>query len=402
MFEKIQKKIDFEKLTYCFFIIYTCFVVFEATIYPLISDEIEIICKTIKYGCFMIFVIKILYDIYQEKKLNINILIIAVLSIIIFLFSKNKSIIEITILLISLRKMNYNKLIKLALRVFIVIFAVIINLSLLGLIPDWTYTRGETIRHSLGFLYPTDCIGIFFSIILMIFYIKKSNITVWEILFLQTVNTFLYKYTDGRMSFILATILLLTMLISKRKIIKKFLYDNEIVQKILSVICYITPITLFILFNLIVLLYTDRNAFSIKINNLLSGRIEYTYNAYQNYGVPIFGKDIEWMGWGGHGYTDSKDASNFKYNFVDSSYAKMIFDYGILFTMLVILSYTKILVIKNKEKDYWTVITLIYILIWSFIEPYLINFGRNPLVLLLIPLINLGKNINLNIRKENK
>lgn len=42
---------------------------------------------------------------------------------------------------------------------------------------------------------------------------------------------------------------------------------------------------------------------------------------------------------------------------------------------------------------------LLFVLIWSFIEPYIINLGRNPLILLLIPTLEI-KTINFKNIKE--
>ena len=95
------------------------------------------------------------------------------------------------------------------------------------------------------------------------------------------------------------------------------------------------------------------------------------------------------------GYTDIENMQNFKYNYIDISYARILFDYGIIFTIFVLFSYTILLVKCFKEKDYWLVFTLFFVLIWSIIEPYLITIGKNNFILEFIPLLEIGAINNL-------
>ena len=264
-----------------------------------------------------------------------------------------------------------------------------LNLSLLKVLPDWIYYRGKIARHSLGFIYATDAIGIYLIIILMYFYIKKSKARIEEIILLETINVFLYKMTDGRLSFILITLLLAGLLLSKLKILKN-LFKRRISQKIIKITCYILPVVLFISFNLLTYLYSCNNSFAKQVNEILSDRLKYTSEAYENYGIPIFGKNIKWNGWGGYGHTNTEEIKDFKYNFVDSSYAKMIFDNGIIFTVIVIMAYTVTLLRNHNKKNYWLVIAVFFVLIWGVVEQYLFNIGRNIYVLALIPLLETG------------
>ena len=163
--------------------------------------------------------------------------------------------------------------------------------------------------------------------------------------------------------------------------------------------CYSAPVVLLIIFNSLTYAYSKNYNNIDKVDKLLSGRLELTAKAYEEYGVPIFGKDIKWHGWGGYGYVNLEEMDEFEYNFVDSSYAKIIFDYGIIYMILVIFAYQYMLRKNFNEKNYWAVASLLFVLIWSFIEPYIINLGRNPLILLLIPTLEI-KTINFKNTKE--
>lgn len=388
------KQIDINKFMYIIFGMYIFSLVFTNTVLNEISDFFYITLKLVRYICYIAFIFKIVLDLKEDKKITLSMIIFTIITFIVFIFSNNKNIVFFCLGFMAFRKLEIDKLLKIAYNVTFIIFFSIVTLSLLGLIPDWTFLRGTLVRHSLGFIYATDCIGIFLAIILMYFYIKKSKANILEIITFEFINVVLYKFTDGRLSFILITILLITLVISKIKIIKNIL-KSKFVISIMKIICYSAPVVLLITFNCLTYVYSKNYNSNIdKINKLLSGRLEFTAKAYEKYGVPVFGKNIEWHGWGGYGYVNLEEMDNFEYNFVDSSYAKIIFDYGIIYMLLIIFAYQYMLIKNFNDKNYWIVASLLFVLIWSFIEPYIINLGRNPLILLLIPILEI-KAINL-------
>ena len=102
-------------------------------------------------------------------------------------------------------------------------------------------------------------------------------------------------------------------------------------------------------------------------------------------------KILNGYGWGGNEFENQNNVKDFQYNFVDSSYAKNIFDFGIIFSVLVIAAYTYILIQNYKNKNYWLIVSVFIVLIWAFVEPYLINVGRNIFTISLIPTLEIGK-----------
>lgn len=382
------KKIDMHKFMYIIFGMYIFSLVFTSTVLPEISNFFNIILKLIRYICYLAFVFKIIEDIKSSKKITISMIVFTIITFLTFIVSRNKSIVFFYLAMMAFRNLDIDKLIKNAYNITFVIFFGTITLSLLGIIPDWTFPRGTLIRHSLGFIYATDCIGIFLTMVLMYFYQKKSEAPIFEIIILEFINVVLYKYTDGRLSFVLVTILLGLLLLSKMKILKD-IFNTKFINNVVKVMCYSAPVIFLITFNFLTYAYSKNYSNMDKINNLFSDRLELTSRAYKENGVPIFGKDIKWYGWGGYGYVNLEDMDKFNYNFVDSSYAKLIFDNGIIYMLLVIFAYTYILIYNFKNKSYWAVISLLFVLIWSFIEPYIINIGRNPLTLLLLPILEI-------------
>ena len=98
----------------------------------------------------------------------------------------------------------------------------------------------------------------------------------------------------------------------------------------------------------------------------------------------------------GYGYANLDEIEDFEYNFVDSSYPKIIFDFGLIFSCIILLGYRAILVENYNKKNYWLVLTIFFVLAWSFVEQYIVNIGKNVFALALIPLLEIGKINKLN------
>lgn len=106
-------------------------------------------------------------------------------------------------------------------------------------------------------------------------------------------------------------------------------------------------------------------------------------------------------GWGGYGYINKEKMKDFKYNYVDSSYARIVLDCGIIFTGVILLLYTIALLNYSKKGKKAECFIILVVLLWCFIEPIIIDIGRNIFVIFLIPLLEYG-NINKIIKKDEK
>ena len=370
--------------------VYMMTLLLNSVVYYFTIPAFEIIIKIFRIACYLIFMLSILKNWKNGDNITIGMIVFAVLSCVIAIFSKNKDILFLFIFCFAVKNLSIKKIITHTLILYIVTFLIIVSLSLLKIIPDWIFYRGTTQRHSLGFYYSTIAIGIYLSCMLMYFYVRKSKATVMELLLFEGINVFLYKYTDGRLSFILISIILFMMLILKIPKLRQ-LFKLPHMQVVLKYIGYILPISLFTMVILATYLYTKGNPIGFSINKILSGRLLYTKNAFQQYGITLFGQPIDWKGWGGFGYVDTENMVGFIYNYVDISYARIIFDYGIIPTIIILLVYTVALVKSVKEKNYWLFTVLVFVCIWSSIEPYLFNIGKNIFILSFVPIFNFGK-----------
>ena len=393
--EKI-KKIEFNNLMYVFWGIYVLanFLGMVGIIYA--NDICQITLKIIRYICYLVFAIKVYFDWREDKIISISFIVIFILAVMITIFAKNNGVICTIIILTALRKLDFDRLIKIALKIFSVAFCTTVGLTLLKIIPNWEFSRGTLTRYSLGFDYAATGVSVYLVTIMMYFYIRKNKATYMELIVLELINLFVYRYTDGRLGFVLITAILFIQLLSKFEFIRN-IFNSNLTQKLLKIICHTLPIILFILFHLLVVMYANNNVIANKVNRKLSNRVKLTYQAYRNYDIKLFGDDIKWYSWAGYGYLGVEE--DFTYNLVDSAYSRIIFDYGLIFSALLILGYREILIKHYNDKNYWLLFVILFVLIWSFLEPIILNLGRNMFVLALMPLIDI-RQIDLNKKEK--
>ena len=365
-----NKKNEIICYTFCFYMILQ---LLSITSIFFGQNNLEIFLKIGRYICYSIFAINI---IAERKKISKEELILMLLSIIISYFSKNKSVIITLLIIMAIKNVDIEKIFRSVYKTLLIIFFTIIILSILKIIPDWTYMRGNIVRHSMGFIYPTDCASIFLMITLLFLYNNKFNITWYHFILIEVINILLFKCTDSRLSFLLINFALIIAVIMKIKRIKTYL-NKEQMRKKLRIIAYIMPIFFLVLTNFLIFLPTKSVAFE-KVDTILSRRIINSKNAYEKYGIHPFGKKIEWKGWGGYGYI--KTEKNYEYNYVDNSYARILLEYGIIFTIVLVYGYIKLL-LYCSDKNLVLYIIIGIILIWSFVEPCIINISRNIFVI---------------------
>ena len=272
--EKI-KKINLNNLIYFFWGIYVLsnFLDMVGIIY--VNGICQVILKFIRYICYFVFTFKIYYDLKNDKKISIAFIVLFVIAMMVTLLAKNNGIICTLIVLAALRKLDFEKLIKIAFKIFSVAFISTVALTLLRILPNWEFSRGILTRYSLGFDYAATGVSVYLVIIMMYFYIRKNNATYMELLVLELINIFVYRYTDGRLGFVLITLILFIQLFSKFEFIINT-FNSNFIQKTLKLICHTLPIILFVLYHLLIVMYASNSPIANKANKLLSNRIKLT------------------------------------------------------------------------------------------------------------------------------
>ena len=249
---------------------------------------------------------------------------------------------------------------KVVLRNYVVVAGILVVgvflLSLAGIVPNLQYNRAGVIRNSFGFIYPTDFASHCFYLFLAISYLLKDKFIWTRSLFGVLLSAFIIKYCDARLnalSILLATVIFIYFYYSKEKKLKIFAlfpYSAVIFASIVTYLSY---------------KFSWSNPFLVTVNKLITGRLALGRNAFDTFGVHLFGtRNVQFIGSGG------KTESVIGYNYVDSSYVQMLFTYGIVPVILLIIIYVVASRKQYKDGQYLFVAILSLIAFNCMIEAF--------------------------------
>ena len=249
---------------------------------------------------------------------------------------------------------------KVVLRNYVVVAGILVVgvflLSLAGIVPNLQYNRAGVIRNSFGFIYPTDFASHCFYLFLAISYLLKDKFIWTRSLFGVLLSAFIIKYCDARLnalSILLATIIFIYFYYSNGKKLKIFALLPYSAVVFASTVTYLSY------------KFSWSNPFLVSINKLITGRLALGRNAFDTFGVHLFGtRNVQFIGSGG------KTESVIGYNYVDSSYVQMLFTYGIVPVVLLIIIYVVASRKQYKDGQYLLVAILSLIAFNCMIEAF--------------------------------
>ena len=249
---------------------------------------------------------------------------------------------------------------KVVLRNYVVVAGILVVgvflLSLVGIVPNLQYNRAGVIRNSFGFIYPTDFASHCFYLFLAISYLLKDKFIWTRSLFGVLLSAFIIKYCDARLnavSILLATVIFIYFYYSNGKKLKIFALLPYSAVVFASVVTYLSY------------KFSWSNPFLVSINKLITGRLALGRNAFDTFGVHLFGtRNVQFIGSGG------KTESVIGYNYVDSSYVQMLFTYGIVPVILLIIIYVVASRKQYKDGQYLLVTILSLIAFNCMIEAF--------------------------------
>ena len=249
---------------------------------------------------------------------------------------------------------------KVVLRNYVIVAGILVVgvflLSLVGMIPNLQYNRAGVIRNSFGFIYPTDFASHCFYLFLAISYLLKDKLIWTRSLFGVLLSAFIIKYCDARLnalSILLATVIFIYFYYSNGKKLKIFALLPYSAVVFASIVTYLSY------------KFSWSNPFLVSVNKLITGRLALGRNAFDTFGVHLFGtRNVQFIGSGG------KTESVIGYNYVDSSYVQMLFTYGIVPVVLLIIIYVVASRKQYKDGQYLLVAILSLIAFNCMIEAF--------------------------------
>ena len=327
--------------------------------------------KFMTYSSYLLVLLSFFIDV-KITKIEICKIVLLVLITIVGSYFAGTDIMLTLVFVYGLKNIPPEKIVKKASIIYIWIFCAIVISSVIGLLENWDFfSDTDRPRWGLGYTYPTHTSSVFFMAVLLLCYIKKEKINIIWVFCIELLNIWLFSYTDSRAGMILSAMTPVVFLILKHR--KKTKTKMDWFLQWAFPVCALIIIVLSLKYDGSGLLY--------KINTLISDRLNLGGKALRTYGVHIFGQKIAWVGFGGMGHTQTVLSG--EYNYVDSSYIRILLDNGALIWVILMVGWTNTSIKAYKTHDKYLLWALSILAVYCIIEQWLMNLGANLFLLYL-------------------
>ena len=348
------------------FIVFAKFI--QQTVYIEKLDFLNITTRIIIVFACVFLIFKYIIDKHSTESIIYSTLILVVAGLISYITSGWYVIMVLAILLVNMKNINIRKLIIIwiiEISILMLFIAISYKIGVIGETTiSWDRDTGIE-RYTLGYNYTTFSSNYFFHLTIFYLYIKRNLIKYLELGVLALLNIYLYNFTNTKAAVIYSVLAIILVIL-----MKKFNFSKGV--------SYINKFSMFVggfVAGLLTYLYKYDSAIILEINVILSGRLYYGYKGIEEYGITLFGQKITWI-------TEVILDSELQYNYIDSSYLNIMFNYGIIMLLFVMLGYY-VLGKRNISNDIYYSILILIITLHSMFDPQLIEIMYNPSILLL-------------------
>lgn len=385
----MEKKIILSKenITLSIFCIYIFFRVFgKSTVVEIsnfINNGIDIITIILVLSLFFM-----LLSYRYTLKTFMWISSITIFLIINFYLTKNHTLLISFITIVSLKNIELDLILKSIFKALSIGLLVVIILSFIGIIDPGIIYRGELLRNSLGFTHPNTTGQIIFVIMSLFLYLYYDKLNALKLFLLIALSIVFLKVTDSRTAFYLLYIEVAIILFYK------LTSNNKVINYIIYLITIWLPYFL-ILISFFSAKFFNKSSFLQSIDIVFSGRIKYSNLFLNKYGISYLGKEIVQVGFG-----QSRGNMGVEAMMLDSGYMRLIIEFGLLATLLFIVTYTY--AIKNiyNMRNIKMLIVIQIFLIYGLSESIILNSFTNFTLFSIIFLFDGKKNQSLEGRKD--
>jgi hypothetical protein len=218
-----------------------------------------------------------------------------------------------------------------------------------------------------------------FSILVEWIYLRYWKMKWWEWLAILAASMVVYKVAASRTSSY--TFYLIYLLFALAVIAPK-LYKIKLVKFLFTIS---TPVIAAVSF-VMVILYMKGNSIGIAINEMLTGRLEFAAQFLNEYGVSLFGQEVELVS------TRAAQELHISTAILDMSYIRAPIVYGIIFSVFFLVSFILLEKRAMKKGDIGIALFALFYIILGVAETYTIIPVFNISMLLMLNTYRSGFN----------
>ncbi|MBR1471946.1 MAG: hypothetical protein IJ600_09940, partial [Lachnospiraceae bacterium] len=234
---------------------------------------------------------------------------------------------------------DYKKIAHVSMWLAGIVMLLTVSSYFLGILPERTLERDGMVRHSFGTLGPTNLAGHVGFIIMTYFFVKDGKVKWMAYLVVGILSVLNLLFVDGRTSFLSVFLIVVGSLIYQLWQKKKWPVP-EPAMKLWKYLLAASFVICAGLFMILVFTYTTNPAVFYNRFHVLesfAGRIGNPNRIMGKTGLSLFGNYYEHYWVAGNVF---KQTGN--YEFLDSSYARVILMYGIVAFVLILWLLTRV------------------------------------------------------------
>lgn len=355
------------------FILYLGISVWQTTMFPLP----DLIRKLFKLSALPLLGIKIvLYDRYQLKQI-IMLALAGMCTLFVFYFGGFSFPFVWLILIMGSKNVPFEKILKVYLTITGGIVFLAFVSSILGVIENLQYiTEARGIRNSFGIIYTTDFAAHIFYLILVFFYLKRERLRSWHYAGTVIIAGLVYYFCNARLDS--SCILFVAVLYGCGNAVAK----SKNRRAKIAWERFWTHAGMFIMpalaaFSIVItILYQQGSTVWSTLDKLSVSRISLGKKGFTEYGVKLFGQQIEMVG-GGRTTEWATD-----YFFLDCSYVNILLRFGMVLFAIVLGMYLYISY-KNKH-DLYLLYAIALIAVNCVFAHHMLEVEYNPFTLAML------------------
>ena len=290
-------------------------------------------------------------------------------------FNGGTAIVEIAIIIgcFAMIRDNLKDIFKWSIYNLTVGHIIIMLLSFVGILEDHITTRwvgsymgsffgGEYIRHQMGFLASNQIPLTLMIVYIMFIAYKKEKITIKEQLLFLILNMCCFISFGARVSFLLiiGAFFVYCILRISDKFFPNWTIKTNFIW-ILYPFCMMISVILGYFYN------SGSNLW-LLLNDIFYNRIRWAHAGLKHYGLSILG----------YGLKAGQATGTNGENLVDNGYVLILLQRGIILTIMVIVMWSYLTYIAEKNRDKYMVLSLILIAVASLIDNHLISYKMIP------------------------
>ena len=317
---------------------------------------------------------------YNDAKLDIKrtkiigiLIFISLINMIVF--NGGTGIVEIAIIIgcFAMIRDNLKDIFKWSIYNLTVGHIIIMLLSFVGILEDHITTRwvgsymgsffgGEYIRHQMGFLASNQIPLTLMIVYIMFIAYKKEKITIKEQLLFLILNMCCFISFGARVSFLLiiGAFFVYCILRISDKFFPNWTIKTNFIW-ILYPFCMMISVILGYFYN------SGSNLW-LLLNDIFYNRTRWAHAGLKHYGLSILG----------YGLKAGQATGTNGENLVDNGYVLILLQRGIILTIMVIVMWSYLTYIAEKNRDKYMVLSLILIAVASLIDNHLISYKMIP------------------------